>query len=184
LNIGGTAAGTGAGVLVVSGATAWGLHIENCQFGYEGSAGTDGVRIDSGGAAPYLSITDSIFGNALTGTGVLIAGNATRGWIGKMGKGNFFEPATNQICINFTGGATQIKVFDNYFVELSDNADGEAITFGGSSAQCSAMGNKATSNDLAVPTNNAYNDSSSGTNSWGLNYHVAATGTDMGHLPA
>jgi hypothetical protein len=183
LNIGGTAAGTGAGILVESGIYPWGVHIENCQFGYEGSAGTNGIRVESGGDAPYLSVTDCIFGSALLGTQVLLTGNATRGWIGKQNHGNFFEPATNQLCVD-VAGAVQVKVFDNYFVELSDNADGEAITFSGSSAQCSAMGNKATSNDLAVPTNNAYNDSSSGTNSWGLNYHVAATGTDMGHLPA
>jgi hypothetical protein len=184
LNIGGTAAGAGAGILVQAGGTPWGLHVVNCQFGYEGSAGKYGISIESGGDAPYLTVEDCIFGNALTDSSILIAGNATRSWIGRMGRGNFFEPATNQICIEVTGGLTQCKIFDNYFVELSDAADGEAITLSGSSAACSVMGNKATSNDKNVPTNNAYIDGSSGTNSWGLNYHAAATGTDMGHLPA
>jgi hypothetical protein len=184
LNIGGTSGGTGSGILVESGAAPWGVHIEGCQFGYEGSAGTNGVEVESGGDAPYLTVTDCIFGSALTDSGILIAGNATRGWLGKPGHGNVFEPATNQIGIEITGGAVQVKIFDNYFIELSDAADGEAIALGGSSAQCAVMGNKATSNDANVPTNNAYIDSSSGTNSWGLNYHVAATGTDMGHLPA
>jgi hypothetical protein len=103
LNIGGN--GTSAGILVESGIYPWGVEIINCHFGYEGSVGANGVRVDSGGDAPYLNIKDCHFGAALTGASVLIAGNATRGWIGRPNHGNTFKPAAAQIAISVTAGA-------------------------------------------------------------------------------
>ncbi|MDP2950172.1 MAG: hypothetical protein Q8P22_11610 [Chloroflexota bacterium] len=166
-----------AGIHVSSGAAPWGLLVRQCIFGVDNASATtqEAILIDSGGDAPYLTILDCYFtgtagaGGGLTGDAIKIAGNATRGRIGKPGQGNFFQGlASGKIGINVTGGLVGMAIEGNRFA-LEEDTAGVAITLGGSSGSCWVAGNNANENVTDI-TANPFTDSSSGINHWGLNY--------------
>lgn len=162
LNIGGT--GTAAGILITAAAGAWGCEVVNCHFGYEGSVGTNGIRVDSGADAPYLNVRNSHFGAALTGDSILIAGNSTRGWIGRPGNGNTFKPASAQLAINVSGGAVLEGIVDN-LIFMSADTEGIGITMSASSSGTMICGNISNDAGADKSSNNPYLDSGTA-NAW------------------
>lgn len=166
-----------AGIHVSTGAAPWGLLVRQCEFGVDNASATtqEGILIDNGGDAPYLTVLDNNFrgtagaGGGLTGDHIKIAGNATRGRIGKPGKGNFFQGIANgKIGILLSGGAVGVAIEGNRFA-LEEDTKGMAITSNGSAGSCWINDNRAGENDDAI-TQVPYLETSSGKNQWGLNY--------------
>ncbi len=163
LEIGGYSAGSG---IEVSNPY-WSTYIHDCWFGVTGAtAGTHGVYVASGSDAPYLTVVDCEFGASLTGDGVRIAGNATRGHIGKPGRGNIFREVAG-IAINISGAAGLSGIFDNRFGLLALTV-GDAITMGASTSNTMIDGNRV---GYGKTTSAVEFFVDGGTaNNWGLNY--------------
>jgi len=131
------------GIHVPTGVTSSKLFIHNCVFGWDASSTCqDGIRIDSGGAAPRSMIRDNKFWYAadagIKRDGIRITGNATRSII----KNNkFYEISEVGVNIN-SAGAVEIKVENNEFQLESDTA-GSAVYIGNGCARCTVTGNKA-----------------------------------------
>lgn len=161
LEIGGTGAGSGAGVVITN--AMWGCYIHDCWFGVADGAGTDGVKVASGADAPYLRVEDCEFGSALLGAGILIAGNATRGTIAN----NVFIKCPT-VAISVTGSAVGLRILNNHIYLASDSA-GYGISLPAGSSACFVDGNVVASQKTATTANNNLQDASS-SNAWGLNY--------------
>lgn len=166
LEIGGTAAGNNAGILVGNLGGVWGCTVHNCWFGVADGAGSYGIKVTATYDAPYLTVYDCIFGEALLIDGILIAGNATRGRIGIPGHGNSFINIAG-IAINVTGNAVGLQIHDNVFQMAADTA-GDAITLPAGSADCFISGNDCGCSK-AAKTTKYYVDASS-SNDWAGNY--------------
>ena len=163
LEIGGYSTGSGVEV----GNAVWGTYIHDCWFGVTGdTAGTHGVYVASGADAPYLTVTNCEFGASLTGDGVRIAGNATRGHIGKPGRGNIFREIAG-VAVNVSGAAVLSGIFDNRFGLLADTV-GDAITLGASTANIMVDGNRVGYGKTTAVTEYFVDGSSS--NNWGQNW--------------
>jgi len=170
LEIGGTAAGNNAGILLDSvGGGIWGCTVYDCWFGVADGAGSYGVKVTSGTDAPYLTVYDCLFGYALLIDGVLVAGNATRGHIGLPGHGNIFDRVPG-ISINVTGSACMSGIYDNRFNMVSDSV-GKAITLGAGTSGIHVDGNRA-DNTKGAKTTEYYVDA--GSNNWGYNLESGA----------
>jgi hypothetical protein len=163
LEIGGNT--TGSGIQI--GNAVWGTTIHNCWFGYADGVGTHGVFVASGADAPYLTVYDNRFGQALTGDGIRIAGNATRGFLGDRHHGNIFRDIAG-IAINVSGSAQSLEILDNDFQLLADTI-GDAITLSAGTSGCYIAGNQAARTEAAVTTK-YYVDAASDANDWGDNY--------------
>lgn len=166
LEIGGTAAGNNAGILVGNLAGVWGCTIHDCWFGVADGAGSYGIKVTATYDAPYLTVYDCIFGEALLIDGILIAGVATRGKIGMPGHGNLFHNIAG-IAINVTGSTVGLNILDNRFQLKADTA-GDAITLPAGSSSCYISGNQAGYSKAAVTTK-YYVDAGTG-NDWDNNY--------------
>lgn len=161
LEIGGTAAGSGAGIQITDGM--WGTYIHDCWFGVADGAGTNGVYVAAGADAPYLRVEHCEFGKALLGSGVLIAGNATRGTI----TNNLF--LQNPVCaISVTGSAVGLKILDNK-IQMLDDTTGHGVNLAAGTSVCYIDGNHAASKKAAATADYAWIDASTD-NMWGLNY--------------
>lgn len=163
LEIGGNT--TGSGIQISN--PYWGTTIHDCWFGYADGVGTHGVFVASGADAPYLTVYDNRFGQALTGDGIRIAGNATRGFLGDRGHGNIFRDIAG-IAINVSGSAQSLEIIDNDFQMLNDTI-GDAITLSSGTSGCYIAGNQAARTEAAVTTK-YYVDAASDANDWGDNY--------------
>lgn len=165
LEIGGDADGTGAGIIVgvSGGASPWGTWIHDCWFGMADCAGTNGVKVPSGADAPYLRVEHCEFGGALLGSGIVIAGNATRGEI--LNNRFYLIPAA---VIDVTGSAVGIKIIDN-LIQMDGDTNDHGIKLAAGTSACFITGNVAASQKTATTADNAWTDASS-SNMWGLNY--------------
>lgn len=163
LEIGGD--GTGSGIQIGNGV--WGTTIHDCWFGYADGVGTHGVFVASGADAPYLTVYDNRFGQALTGDGIRIAGNATRGFIGYRGHGNIFRDIAG-IAINVSGSAVGLEIIDNDFHMKADTV-GDAITLSSGTSGIYIAGNQAAFTE-AAKTTKYYVDATTNGNDWGDNY--------------
>jgi hypothetical protein len=161
LEIGATAAGSGAAI-TVSGA-AWGCYIHDCWFGVADGAGTVGVYVASGQDAPYLRVEDCEFGDQLLGAGILIAGNATKGTIAN----NIFLKCPT-LAISVTGSAVGLRILNNKIYSASDSS-GYGISLAAGTSGCLIDGNHVASQKAATTANNQILDASS-SNAWGNNY--------------
>ena len=163
LEIGGYSTGSGIEI----GDAVWGTTIHDCWFGYTGdTAGTHGIYVASGADAPYLCVYDCRFGSSLTGDGIRIAGNATRGFINK----NIFRDIAG-IAINVSGSAVGGEIVDNRFQMLADTA-GDAITMSAGSSGWYIGGNRAGYSKAAVTTE--YYVDGGTANDWDDNYESGA----------
>lgn len=161
LEIGGAAAGTGAGVVIES--DAWGCYIHDCWFGVADGAGTNGVVVPSGHDAPYLRIEDCEFGAALLGAAIKIAGNATRGTIANNWS------LMNPVCfLSVTGSAVGLRIIGNR-IQMDADTTTHGINLPAGSSACFIDGNSAASQKSATTANYAWIDASS-SNMWGNNY--------------
>lgn len=169
LEIGGTAAGSGAGILVGNVAGVWGLYVHDCWFGVADGAGTDGIRVGSTFDAPYLCVEKCEFGNALLGTGILITGVATRG---RIVNNVFVAPP---VCINVAGSAVGIRIMSNKLVMGSDAA-GKGISLSAGTTGCFITDNQGCFGDAASSNNPFLEGAGSDANHWGINYkEITAT---------
>lgn len=163
LEIGGFSAGSG--IEIATGV--WGTTVHDCWFGVTGdTAGTHGVYVASGADAPYLTVYNCHFGSFLTGDGVRIAGNATRGNLGLKNNGNVFSRIAG-IAINVSGSAVGINIIGNRFDMAADTA-GDAITLAAGTSACYMDDNDCGFSEAAVTTK-YYVDSATNANNWGNN---------------
>ena len=163
LEIGGYS--TGSGIEIGNGV--WGTTIHDCWFGITGdTAGTHGVYVASGADAPYLCIYDCHFGASLTGDGIRIAGNATRGFLGIKNHGNIFRRIAG-IAINVSGSAVGIEIIGNRFDMAADTV-GDAITLAAGTSACYIEDNDCAYSEAAVTTK-YYVDGATNANNWGNN---------------
>lgn len=174
LGIGG---GATAGAVTVGAVTgSWGCTIHDCWFGLTGTemSAQDGIRVDSGDDAPYLTVYGCVFsacgGSGLSRDGVRIDGNATRAQIGLAGyPANFFDRISG-VGINLTGGAAQVRIEDNHISCDADTA-GAGITLSASTSGCWVANNIANFGDADAMANAPYVDSSGAdSNTWAVNY--------------
>jgi hypothetical protein len=170
LEIGGDADGTGCGIQIANGV--WGTWIHDCWFGIADCAGTNGIYVASGADAPFLRIEKCEFGNQLLGSGILIAGNATKGMI----RNNCFYKCPVR-AISVTGSAVGIKILNNQIHTASDSS-GYGISLAAGTSDCFADGNVVASQKGATSANNQILDASS-SNAWGNNFSGI-----VGDLPA
>lgn len=161
LEIGGTAAGTGAGIILTNGM--WGCYIHDCWFGVADGVGAVGIEVPSGVDAPYLRIEDCEFGNGLTAGGILIANNATKGTIAN----NVFSDVTD-VAISVTGSAVGLRILNN-FIDMDADTDGHGIALAAGTSDCLVFGNQVASAKSATTADRGLKDGSSN-NSWGNNY--------------
>jgi len=164
-----------AGIHVTSPNAPWGLLVRQCIFGVDNvhASTLDGILVDSGGDAPYLTVLDCIFygtlvGGGLTGDGIKIDGNATRGRFGKRGQGNFFSGlASGKKAINISGSAVGIAIEGNT-IAAGESATGAAIALSAGSSDCWIDDNHAAFGKTAAGSE-LYSDGGTA-NHWGINY--------------
>ena len=161
LEIGGTAAGTGAGIILTNGM--WGCYIHDCWFGVADGAGATGIEVPAGVDAPYLRIEDCEFGNGLTAGGILIANNATKGTIAR----NVFCDVA-AVAISVTGSAVGLRIYDN-LIDMDADTAGHGISLAAGTSDCLIFRNQVAALKTATTANNGLVDGST-SNSWGLNY--------------
>lgn len=158
---------------VATAAGAYGVHIHDNVIGRDADApGNDGIRVDSGGAAPYLLVENNRFfgavGSGLDQSGIEIAGNATRGMI----RGNyFFDLGTTTHPAIYLKGGTQISVLDNRISGDDDTTAGWGITLEVGTADCYVDGNRCAQGTQDPDSSGIEDDNGAGeVNDWGLNY--------------
>lgn len=160
LEIGGTAAGSGSGIVIES--DAWGCYIHDCWFGIADGVGAKGVTVPSGHDAPFLRIEDCEFGAGLTTGAITIAGNATRGTIAN----NLFTLCPYAILVS--GSAVGIRILNNS-IYMDGNTAADGISLAAGTSACWADGNHAGYAKGDPTANYAFVDASS-SNGWGINY--------------
>lgn len=150
----------------------WGTWINDCWFGITGdTVGRDGIEVAAGKDAPYTTITGCEFGKHLTNDGIIIAGNCTRGTIGKPGRGNLFNKVPG-IAIHTTGPTESLSIHDNK-IALPADTKGKDITLNHASNTGGMINGNVANYGVTAATNATFLDK--GSNHWLLNYKNGIT---------
>lgn len=161
LQIGG---GSSYGCIVFSAGGMWGLTVDNCQFGViAGNTPKYGIYSSAGQDCPHIQITNCHFKGSFGGCGItddfIQLHNATRGFIGKPGKGNTFQGVlTTKHGINITASGNALAgIIDNRFGVIDEAGAAITLAAGGSGNMCIVSGNMAGTEAAAVD-NNVFQD--------------------------
>jgi len=159
---------TSPAILCGTGVTASQVWIHDCVFGWDASTACEqALEIQSGGDMPSLLFENNQIWASNSGSGVLIAGNATRGCIRNnifMDVGSVTNPA-----IYLSSGAVGVRIEDNQIAGNDDTTQGWGITLGSGTTSCWVNGNSAGSSNVACDSE-AYEDAAADeANFWGFN---------------